>query len=211
MTDANAYLDLETLRTTPVDTDPFDHIILPGFIRNEVLQNVHNAYPKVGKPGSYPMESLEFGQAFAEMAAALRGPELAAILAEKFDMDLSGRPTMLTVRDMCRLKDGQIHTDSNGKLITVLLYMNPQWEETGGRLRLLRSNQGLDDYVTEVPPQEGTLLAFKCTPDAWHGHKPFEGQRRTLQLNYVVDQSYLTRENRRHRVSAFFKKLRFAS
>ena len=74
----------------------------------------------------------------------------------KFGIGLSGRPVMFTVRSRCSEKDGQIHTDSASKVITVLIYMNPRWEEAGGRLRLLRSGTDLDDFVVEVPPEEGT-------------------------------------------------------
>jgi len=42
----------------------------------------------------------------------------------------------------------------------VLLYMNPTWESAGGRLRLLKSANDNDDMILEVPPVEGTLLAF---------------------------------------------------
>jgi hypothetical protein len=31
----------------------------------------------------------------------------------------------------------------------------------------------------------GTLLAFRRTDHSWHGHKPFVGERRMLQLNYL--------------------------
>jgi Rps23 Pro-64 3,4-dihydroxylase Tpa1-like proline 4-hydroxylase len=118
---------------------------------------------------------------------------------------------MVTVRAHCRARDGQIHTDSKGKLITVLVYLNQSWEADGGRLRLLRSPDDIDDYVAEVPPDEGTLLAFRCSDNAWHGHKSFEGPRRAIQLNWVVDDAYLRREQRRHRISAFFKSFRMAS
>jgi len=59
-----------------------------------------------------------------------------------------------------------------------------------------------------VPPDEGTLLAFPCVANSWHGHQPFEGERRTIQLNWVNSQAYKTREQVRHSVSAFFKKLK---
>jgi SM-20-related protein len=203
-------IDIDRLRETPLNQDPFDHIIVPGFIRQEALESVHKDYPDVGKPGSFPVASVKSGPAFEQILREIQSPEMTAAIEEKFDIDLKGRPTMVTVRDRCRARDGQIHIDSKGKLITVLIYMNPPWEESGGRLRLLRSADNLDDYVAEVPPNEGTLLAFRCTPDAWHGHKPFEGRRRAIQLNWVVDESYLKREQRRHRLSAFLKKFKAA-
>ena len=49
------------------------------------------------------------------------------------------------------------------KMVTVLLYLNPAWEDQGGRLRLLRQPDDINNFQTEVLPDEGTLLAFKCT------------------------------------------------
>ena len=62
---------------------------------------------------------------------------------------------MYTVRGFVRSRDGEIHTDSKTKLITVLLYMNEGWESDGGRLRILRSGTDLEDSVAEVPPYGG--------------------------------------------------------
>ena len=81
----------------------------------------------------------------------------------------------------------------------MLLYFNEEQEaaasETG--LRILNNGRDLDDYVAEVPPVLGNMLAFKVTPDCWHGHKPFEGERRSLQLNYL---SGLERTKKHERV-----------
>ena len=52
------------------------------------------------------------------------------------------------------------------------------WEQSAGRLRLLRSATDLNDVITEVPPVAGTLLAFKRSDNSWHGHEPFGGERR---------------------------------
>ena len=114
---------------------------------------------------------------------------------------------MITVRGRCRPIDGRIHTDSRGKLVTVLIYLNPSWEAPGGQLRLLRNAHDLEDFAAEVPPQEGTMVAFTCSPDAWHGHHPFEGERRSIQLNWVRSRSYKAREQVRHALSAGLKKL----
>jgi hypothetical protein len=115
---------------------------------------------------------------------------------------------MVTVRGQSRAADGQIHTDSVTKLITVLIYMNGKWESPHGRLRLLRSPDNLNDVIAEVPPDEGTLLVFTNRPNAWHGFEAFEGPRRVIQLNWVRDTGVVWREQTRHKVSAFFKRLR---
>ena len=48
---------------------------------------------------------------------------------------------------------------------------------------------------------------FKVTPKSWHGHTSSEGPRRAIQMNYVVSEAIITKESRRHRISAFVKKL----
>jgi hypothetical protein len=139
---------------------------------------------------------------------AIRGPEFTGAVSEKLGIDLSQRPTMVTVRGQSAARDGQIHTDSVTKLITVLIYMNGSWESPTGRLRLLRSPDNLNDVIAEVPPDEGTMLIFRNQPNAWHGFEPFDGPRRVIQLNWVTDEGVVWREQTRHKVSAFFKRLR---
>lgn len=201
-------VDLDALKQAPLGNDPFDHAIVTGFVREEAIERIHRDYPDVGKPGSFPVGTAAYGPAFGQILEEIQSPEMTRIVEEKLDIDLSGRPTMVTVRDRCRARDGQIHIDSKDKLVTVLIYMNPPWEADGGRLRLLRGPDDLEDYAAEVPPDAGTLLLFRCTPNAWHGHKPFEGRRRAIQLNWVTGERYVRREQRRHRISAFLKRLR---
>ncbi|MBV9645290.1 MAG: 2OG-Fe(II) oxygenase, partial [Verrucomicrobia bacterium] len=105
------------------------------------------------------------------------------------------------------VKDGKIHTDSKTKIISVLIYLNSNWESAGGRLRLLRSGADLDDMILEVPPVEGTLLAFKRSENSWHGHRAFVCERRVVQFNWVTDEEVLRREQGRHRFSATIKKI----
>jgi hypothetical protein len=113
---------------------------------------------------------------------------------------------MITVRGRCSEKDGKIHTDSETKIITILVYMNSAWESSGGQLRLLRSGTNLEDVILEVPPTEGTLLAFRRSNNSWHGHKPFTGPRRVIQFNWVTSEAVVRREQNRHRFSAWMKK-----
>ncbi|MGB9153273.1 MAG: 2OG-Fe(II) oxygenase [Alphaproteobacteria bacterium] len=200
-------VNLDALRATPVVQEPFPYLIVPNFVREEAMEKVEADYPDVKIPGSLPLPSLTYGENFRQFVDEIRGPEMTAIIAEKFNIDLTGRPTTVTVRGQCRATDGQIHTDSTTKLITVLIYMNGKWEQPGGRLRLLRSPDNLNDSFAEVPPNQGTLLAFRNQPNAWHGHDSFTGPRRAIQLNWVVNQSVVWREQFRHRLSAFVKKV----
>ena len=203
-------LDFAALRATPVARDPFAHVVVPNFVPPETLQTVVAALPLIGNGGSYPPGSLRLGPAAKALVQALEGPELRQAIAEKFGLDLSAAPTMLTVRGRTREKDGRIHTDSKAKKVTVLLYLNPdpgQFTGHQGCLRLLRNATDLDDYAVEVPPVNGTLLVFPNGPTTWHGHKQFVGQRFAIQLNYMANDGLARSEMRRHRLSALVKRL----
>ncbi len=155
------YLDIAALEATPLKTEPYDYLVVPGFVRSDQFKSVLADYPKVPGPGSHPLPELVVEGHFRSLLDELDGPDFRRAIEQKFDIDLSLRPTMFTVRGTCRSTDGKIHTDSTTKLITVLLYMNEKWDRDGGRLRILRSGADLEDYVEEVPPHGGTLLVFR--------------------------------------------------
>jgi SM-20-related protein len=201
-------IDLAAFEAAPVARAPFAFAMVPRFVRPEAMAAINADYPLVDLPGSFPLPTLQYGPAFAAFIAAIQGPQFAKAVERKLGVDLMGRPTMVTARGVSAARDGQIHTDSRTKLITVLIYMNNAWEAKTGRLRLLRGPGNLDDVIAEVPPDEGTMLIFKNEPNAWHGFHAFAGPRRVIQLNWVTDRGVVRREQLRHRVSAFFKRLR---
>jgi hypothetical protein len=200
-------LDLAAFRATPLTDRPFPYLVVPGFIRPEARPAINADFPQIDSPGSFPTRQLRFGPAFQALLDALQGPEVRAAFEEKFGLDLGGRPTVVTVRGRCGKRDGQIHTDTASKIITVLIYLNPAWEEAGGRLRLLRSAHDLEDVLVEVPPEEGTLVAFRRSVNSFHGHKPFVGPRRVIQLNWVTGRFSSHWGLMRHHLSAWAKRL----
>jgi SM-20-related protein len=203
-------LDLERFRTTPLTREPFEFLVVPEFIRGEERAAIDKDYPEVGRAGSFPLREVTYGPGFAKLIEEMRSEEFRKTFEEKFNIDLTNRPDMITVRGRCSEKDGKIHTDSETKIITILVYMNSAWESSGGQLRLLRSGTNLEDVIFEVPPTEGTLLAFRRSNNSWHGHKPFSGPRRVIQFNWVTSEAVVRREQSRHRFSAWMKKLRGA-
>lgn len=204
---SSPFLDLDAFERTPLVTDPFSFLAVPGFLRPDMVPVVAADFPRIDQPGSFPIADLDIGPTFQRFLDELRAPAFRHAVERKFAIDLEGRPTMMTVRGHARLADGKIHTDTSTKLITVLVYMNESWEAPGGRLRLLRKPDDLHDAVAEVPPAAGTLLIFRVAPNSWHGHEPFSGPRRVIQLNWVESDAVVRRERFRHGVSARLKRL----
>ena len=201
-------IDLDGFGASPLIRDPYDHLIVPGFLKPDAVAQIDADYPAIDSPGSFPLDTLSPGTAFAQFMEELRGPAVRRAFSEKFGTDLTPYPTTITVRGHCQAKDGSIHTDTPSKILTVLIYMNTEaLAGDGGRLRILRSNTDLNDYAAEVPPSAGTLLAFRRGDRSWHGHEPFVGVRRVIQLNWVTDMAVVRREQRRHRLSAWTKRL----
>jgi SM-20-related protein len=200
-------LDLDRLRATPLCRDPFDFVVVEDFVGRRELPSVVADFPRIRGCGSYPVDTLEYGPAFSRLVADLTGSELRHAIEEKFGVDLDGRPTLLTVRGQGDGKDGRIHTDSETKIITLLLYLNTSWQPAEGRLRLLRGPDDLEDYACEIPPLAGTMLAFRRSDRSYHGHRAHVGERRALQLNWVTEAAVVQRELNRHRWSARVKAL----
>jgi hypothetical protein len=201
-------LDFDALDAAPLQRDPYEYLIVPNFVPPAEFKRVIADYPAIPGPGSHPPSELDIRGAFGEFIRTLEGERFRSAIERKFDIDLSGRPTMYTVRGFIRGNEGSIHTDSASKIITVLFYMNEDWAEDGGRLRILRKPDDLEDFAAEVPPSNGTLLVFRRSEKSWHGHKPFEGRRRVVQLNWVTSAEVVAREQRRHRLATRLKKLK---
>jgi SM-20-related protein len=201
------YVGIEAFRATPLLKEPFEHLIVERFIGPSALAKINADYPKISSSGSFPVDELTFGSTFNAFLDELNSDEFREAFEEKFGIDLSGRPTITTVRGWCDAKDGKIHTDSTSKIITILIYVNERWNDAGGRLRLLRSGDNIDDFFAELPPVAGTLLAFKRSNNSWHGHKSFAGERRVIQFNWLTSQGNRQIAMLRHQTSASFKRL----
>ncbi len=200
-------INYEALENATLVKEPFPYLIVDNIIRPEVLDEVVKTFPKIEKRGSFPLNAIEHSGHFATFMQELQDEKLRDIIAKKFGMDLNDKPPMVTVRGQTTDRDGHIHTDSTDKLITVLIYMNPNWQDEGGRIRVLYNKHDLSPYAAEVAPEAGRCLIFKVTDNCWHGHTVFNGERRSLQLNYVTSDNARNKHLKRHGFSAFLKKL----
>ena len=199
-------LDKNQLNLAKVDNNFF-----PYFHVKNALSNFLNSsdlvkdFPDIDSGGSFPSDNLKEGD-IKKLVEELEGDEFKAILENKLGVNLKDAEVITTLRGFSRFKDGKIHTDSQSKIVTVLLYLNKNWDNEIGNLRLLKKNNDLENYIQEISSEYGNLVAFKVTDNCWHGFMPFEGKRLSIQLNYIYPKS-LNMHKIRHKLSASFKKL----
>ena len=199
-------LDKNQLNLAKVDNNFF-----PYFHVENALSNFLNSsdlvkdFPDIDSGGSFPSDNLKEGD-IKKLVEELEGDEFKAILENKLGVNLKDAEVITTLRGFSRFKDGKIHTDSQSKIVTVLLYLNKDWDNEIGNLRLLKKNNDLDNYIQEISSEYGNLVAFKVTDNCWHGFMPFEGKRLSIQLNYIYPKS-VNMHKIRHKLSASFKKL----
>ena len=202
-----AHLNLAKLLEAKVETSPYQYTIVSGFLSAQTISRVNATYPDIKAGGSFPIESLDAGMTIKEVIDELDSPQFQKAIEQKFGIDLTDKPKMYSLRGYTRAKDGQIHTDSKDKIITVLLYLNENWQQPGGRLRILKNGHDVNAFVAEVAPDDGTLLVFKRSDTSWHGHHPFDGPRRSLQMNWMTSEGSRGWHKIRHSISAAVKKL----
>ena len=199
-------LDKNQLNLAKVDNNffPFFHVknALSNFLNSSDLVK---DFPDIDSGGSFPSDNLKEGD-LKKLVEELEGDEFKDILENKLGVNLKNAEVITTLRGFSRFKDGKIHTDSQSKIVTVLLYLNKNWDNEIGNLRLLKKNNDLDNYIQEISSEYGNLVAFKVTDNCWHGFMPFEGKRLSIQLNYIYPKS-LNMHKIRHKLSASFKKL----
>ena len=199
-------LDKNQLNLAKVDNNFF-----PYFHVKNALSNFLNSsdlvkdFPDIDSGGSFPSDNLKEGD-IKKLVEELEGDEFKAILENKLGVNLKDAEVITTLRGFSRFKDGKIHTDSQSKIVTVLLYLNKDWDNEIGNLRLLKKNNDLGNYIQEISSEYGNLVAFKVTDNCWHGFIPFEGKRLSIQLNYIYPKS-VNMHKIRHKLSASFKKL----
>ena len=200
-------IDYDKFAATPLVREPFEYLVVRGFIPPDMADAANASFRAADLPGVLPAPLQPTPDAFGRLLTALRSPCLTSAFADKFGLPLSTDMLMVTVRSRCRSRDGAIHTDSALKQVTALIYLNDDWPHAGGQLRLLNSPDDIEDMIAEVPPVAGTLIAFRRADNSWHGHKPFDGVRRAIMLNWMTSVAAARHEISRHAISSRLKRL----
>ena len=199
-------LDLAGFRAAPMNASPYPHLAANNALNPAALPALRQDFPDLREAGFHPLDAFEAKGAFKQLLAEIQDGELSRAMSNKFGRDFTDKPMLITIRKMCKPHEGRAHVDGKSKIATLLIYMHHGWAAPEGRIRVLNS-QNMDDYSLELPPDEGNVFTFIRSDDSWHGHTPFEGERRVLQIAWLDSQGAMDRKLKRHRVSHFFKKL----
>jgi SM-20-related protein len=202
----DALLDLRPLRAATLRTDPYPWIAAADCLAAAALPALRRDFPKLSRPGYHPVGQFPAEGAFAALLAEIEDGALDRVMTEQFNIDFTALPRLVTVQQTSAAREGRPHTDGERKVATLLLYMHPGWTVPEGRIRVLRS-ASLDDVVAEFPPEEGNAFAFLRGDASWHGHLPFAGERRVVQVAWLRDKDDLARKQRRHRFTWWLKGL----
>ena len=191
-----------------VRAEPFPIVVASGLLDASRTEQYARDFPNYSGAGFFPYADADCGPSMRELVAELSGPEFAQRIGAALGVsDLGSRPTLITLSRSLQPRHGAIHTDSDSKIVTALLYLNASWPATsGGCLRCLANAHDFEAIVVpEVRPLYGNLAAFGRRDNSFHGHLPHEGERRVIQVAWLVSEAAKQRKTKRGRLSRFVK------
>lgn len=200
-------LQMDVLQASVVAALPFPHMIANDVLPRDREAALSRDFPEMKMPGFFPVDDFRYGDSFAELIEDLRGSEFSQIMAEKFHHPLDRAPTLITIRRLSAKKDGRIHTDGVDKVASALIYLNAEWTSTDGRLRMLAKPVFDVSDPIEISPIFGNFIAFERSDHSYHGHLPFVGERRVVQIAWLSGAAALARKTKRHNRISLMKAL----
>ncbi len=203
-------LDPERLRAADSlqRREPFPFLIAGHQLPDSARGSLRDDFPRYASAGYFPYADADCGPLMRQLVAELTSPAFADAIGEALGIQgLSAHPTLVTICRSLNRRHGTIHTDSKSKVASVLLYLNESWSNgDAGCLRFLGRIDDIDDLlVPEIQPVYGNLVAFKRAENSYHGHLPFEGERRVIQVAWLTSEAEKARKTRRGRASRLLK------
>lgn len=201
--------DIFTKADAVVRREPFPFAVVQGALPESARAVIAADFPDYQRSGFFPYQPSECGPSVQRVIEEMLSPAFSDTLGDLLGVPrLSQYPTIVTIRKWSKETDGRIHNDSKSKIVTALLYLNNTWPNTSaGCFRFLSSPESFDHLVgEEIKPLYGTFTAFRRTENSWHGHTPYKGERRVLQIAWLTSQDELERKLKSGRLTRFIKR-----
>lgn len=210
MTDALFNPCLLDRTDTVVRREPFCFVLAREQLPESALHALREDFPRYAGAGFFPYEEKDCGPSINRLIGDLTDPAVASAVGARLGIDNLGQyPTLVTLCRALNRRHGTIHTDSKSKVATALLYLNESWPDTSdGCFRFLNRIDAIDDLAApEVKPLYGNFVVFKRADNSFHGHLPYEGERRVIQVAWLTSEAEKMRKTQRGKLSRLFKKL----
>lgn len=195
---------------TDIRLEPFPFMIAHGQLPDEFRSELERDFPRYTSAGFFPYDPSDCGPSVNALVEKLTAPEFASAIGKRLGIEGLGQyPTLVTLCRSLNKRHGTIHTDSTSKVATALLYLNSQWPDTSdGCLRFLSSIDNIDNTIApELKPLYGEFAVFKRCDNSFHGHLPYEGERRVIQVAWLTSEEEKLRKTKRGKFARAFKKL----
>jgi hypothetical protein len=194
---------------TTVMLEPFPFMVAHGQLPDEARGDLESDFPPYTSAGFFPYEATECGPSVNQLIQDMTSPAFAGAVGKLLQIDnLHQYPTLVTLCRLLNKRHGTIHTDSKSKVATALIYLNAQWPDSSdGCLRFLHKIDDIDSLIApELIPLYGELAVFKRCENSFHGHLPYEGERRVIQVAWLTSDEARLRKTKRGKFSRVFKK-----
>lgn len=195
---------------TVVQQQPFPFMVAHGQLPNEARADLERDFPHYASAGFFPYDARDCGESVNALVANLTTPAFASAIGSYLGIENLGQyPTLVTLCRLLNKRHGTIHTDSTSKVATALIYLNASWPDSSdGCLRFLSKVDDIDSMIApELTPLYGEFAVFKRCDNSFHGHLPYEGERRVIQVAWLINEEAKQRKTRRGKFSRVFKKL----
>ncbi|MEO8811270.1 MAG: 2OG-Fe(II) oxygenase [Rhodanobacter sp.] len=208
---ATALLDPARLdrADTTVLHQPFPFMVAHGQLPDDGRADLDRDFPNYPSAGFFPYDAADCGPSVNALIADMTSPSFARAVGQRLGIEnLDHYPTLVTLCRLLNKRHGTIHTDSKSKIATALIYLNSRWPDSSdGCLRFLHRIDDIDSVVVpELTPLYGEFAVFKRCENSFHGHLPYEGERRVIQVAWLTNEEEKLRKTRRGKFSRVFKK-----
>jgi SM-20-related protein len=61
-------LDFVKFDATPLQKEPCNYMVIPEFIKPEILKGINADFPEITEPGNFPLDGIKYGPRFKATA-----------------------------------------------------------------------------------------------------------------------------------------------
>ena len=111
-------LNFELIKKAEINSEFYPFFTIQDvFLNKEDHQKIATDFPNIDKGGSFPSDSVSYGESIQSLIDCLEGDKMRSILESKFQVDLKDKPVVSTFRGYSRIKDGKYILIQNQKLL----------------------------------------------------------------------------------------------